>query len=165
MNLYYAYIHSKINYGSQLYGTASKTLPNIIQVLQNKAIKILFNIDILLYEYKLLSVKKCTLQFFHKQRTNTLSGVFNNYFKTNNEMPSNHITRQSKLLHLDKVNIEQAKCKIKYKVCEIWNFLSNELQLDMTKLKPVTLKKTVHEHYLYKYNTYIIFLKHNITQN
>ncbi len=44
--LYYAYIHSNIRYGIEVYGQATKIQIKKVQVQQNRAINILHNKDI-----------------------------------------------------------------------------------------------------------------------
>ena len=40
------YVHSKIKYGIQVYGTAAKSHIMRLQTLQNKAVKVLYSLDI-----------------------------------------------------------------------------------------------------------------------
>ena len=44
--LCFAYVHSKIKYGIQVYGTAAKSHIMRLQKLQNKAVKVLYSLDI-----------------------------------------------------------------------------------------------------------------------
>ena len=162
IQLYYAYVHSKIKYGIQIYGCASKSLMNKIQVLQNKSIKILFGLDFLtptkqiLHDSKLLSVKDLHLitvaQFVHRQQLKLLPPIFDTYFMRNNQTIDRQ-TRQSTLLRVDRTRTAQAKNKIAIKGSNIWNILTHELNTDMTKLSPAGFVKMVKGHLIAKYNT------------
>jgi exonuclease III len=155
LKIYYAYIHSKIKYGISLYGTAGKTLLNKIQVLQNRAIKTLFNLDhftptrYLLQNYNLLSVKdlyKFTVaHFVHQQRTQSLPLVFRDFFQINTTNVGRE-TRQSNLLRIPKMNTEQAKHSIKYTGTKIWNELTKIAKINFdntTKHQFKCITKTI----------------------
>ena len=74
--LYYAYVYSKISYGLEIYGNASRALMKKIQVLQNKSLKILYkkdwymNTNILHIELQVLKVddivKLYILKYVHR---------------------------------------------------------------------------------------------------
>lgn len=158
--VYFAYVHSKIKYGIQLYGTANKGLIHKIQVMQNRAIKTLFQLDYytptlhLLSSYDLLSVKdlyrSCVAQFVYKQRVGLLPPPFTTFYKSNataNERP----TRQSKLLKIERVRTEQGKKMIRYSGAAIWNDMIRKTGTNMTELTPCLFKRFIKRQYQIMY--------------
>ena len=89
--LYYAYVHSKIVYGIEVYGNTKIGLINKLQVLQNKALKILYRKDWytstneLHKELKLLKVvdmyNLSVLKFVHRCKMNNIPDVFRDYLR------------------------------------------------------------------------------------
>ena len=88
--LYFAYIHSKIKYGLEIYGHTTKSNLKKLQVLQNKALKVLFNKDwftstnLLHKQLNLLTIidmfNESLLHTVFSQRRNLLPKTFDNYF-------------------------------------------------------------------------------------
>ena len=88
-----AYIGSKIQYGIELYGRASPTTLQKVQIRQNWAMKVLFNKDFLTptdtlhRELKTLKIrdqyKFDILKFVYKHQNNLLPEIFNNNFTHN----------------------------------------------------------------------------------
>ena len=159
LQIYYAYIHSKIKYGITLYGTACKAFLNKIQVLQNRTIKILFNLDhytptkYLLKCSKLLSVKdlyQLTIaQFVHRNMVKTLPTLFKDYFQTS--IHSERTTRQTHLLKSYRVYTEQAKNSVRYTGTNIWNELTLHTKIDLKNLSTFQFKNIVKDILLNRY--------------
>ena len=90
--LYYAFIYSRIQYGIEVFGSASKTVINQLHVTQNKLLKVLFNkkrryhTDSLYGELKLLKTEdvfnSLILQFVHQVMKNNCPAPFKDYFKS-----------------------------------------------------------------------------------
>jgi len=90
MEIYYAYFHSKINYGIEVYGVNAKKYLKRKEVLQHKALKILFDLDPLttsLYLYKKYNVLSVidqytlnTAKLIHKYANKRLPDLFHAYF-------------------------------------------------------------------------------------
>ena len=115
-NLYHAYTYSKIQYGIEVYGCGKLGLIKQIQVLQNRVLKTLFNIEWLTptkdlhKNLNILMVKDIqTLQLsklVYKFLDNDLPPPFANYFKQNCDT-HNHNTRLNKNLHIDRTHSTQ----------------------------------------------------------
>ena len=160
LQLYYAYFHSKVKYGIQLYGTANRASIKKIQILQNKTIKTLFGLDYLtptidiLKKYKLTTVKdlyKITIaQFVHKQRNQMLPKPFINYFRPVSDI-TERSTRQSNLLNTNRVNTEQAKKMIQHAGAIIWNEISSNIEQNIQIFSTNIFKNTIKSYYTCKY--------------
>jgi hypothetical protein len=134
MKLYHAYFHSKLNYGIEVYGSAANRYLKKVEILQHKALKILFNHEpltpsnYLLKNYKILSVKDHHVlniaKFVFKCRNNLIPSPFRNHYQDNlnSDYPN---TRHRYLLKLQ-VRTEQGKTMIKYKGAKFWNTLMSE---------------------------------------
>lgn len=135
--MYYAYIHSKIQYGIELYGHAADTNLKKVQTLQNKALKILYNrhprtdTEALHRELKLLKVKDIQklniLSFVYKQKHNKLPPIFNDMFRPFTDI-HNHLTRQRQNLHRPPVSLETGDKTMKSQGPELWNKLPRDIQ-------------------------------------
>ena len=105
--LYYAYVYSKISYGLEIYGNASKALMKKIQVLQNKSLKRSYkkdwymNTNILHKELQVLKVedivKLCILKFVHRCMTGDIPYIFENYFKKRSQIHGRYTRNVNKL--------------------------------------------------------------------
>ena len=86
--MYYAYFFSRLQYGIELFGHTTKGYMKELQVLQSKAIKVLYKKEFrtptkeLHKEFKILLVKDVqklnTLKFVFKQRKGEAPEAFNN---------------------------------------------------------------------------------------
>lgn len=138
INLFYAYIYSKINYGIEVYGAASKSQINKIQRLQNKAIKILFNVDYFTptidlhkrFEIPLVTdiYKISLLKVAHKHQNNQLPAVFDNFLIKNNQIHT-YNTRQISNLHIS-CTLKHSKLKnnISHHISHLWNDIPNNIK-------------------------------------
>ena len=134
--IYYAYIFPHIKYGLEVYGTCSKTNLKVLQVQQNKLLKILShrnareNTKQMYDELKLLnceSLHKLFISLFvHKQVNNKLPTIFNEYYQQRGAITS-RTTRQSKELDVEGARINAGQCTIKYKGAKIWNDLPKNI--------------------------------------
>ena len=155
--LYFAFAFSKICYGIEVYGNTSKHNLNKIQTLQNKILKILYNRDwftptnILHKELRLLKItdiqKLSTAKFVYKQRKNELPEIFNDYFKSRNQIHSIN-TRHANHLHLIKVKSKFGSNTMKYRGVKVYNELPNNI-INSSTTK--SFKKHVTNWYISKY--------------
>jgi hypothetical protein len=114
--LYHAYTYSKIQYGIEVYGCGKQGNVKQIQVLQNKILKTLFNLDWLTptidlhKNLKILTVKDIhnlqLTKFVYKYLHNDLPPPFDNYFTLNCDT-HNHHTRYNQNLHIDRTHSTQ----------------------------------------------------------
>ena len=134
--LYYAYVYSQILYGIEVYGHTSKSNINKIQVLQNRILKILHVKDwftatnTLHSELCVLKIedifKLSLLQFVYKQRNNLLPNVFDNYFKSRQEIHSVN-TRYSYKLEEVRARNKHGQSTVKYKGAKWFNQLPESI--------------------------------------
>ena len=159
MNLYYAYIHSRIQYGCELYSCCNKKTLKQIQTKQNRSIKALYNLDHLTptkqmhKDLKLLMVEDIgkinTLKFVHNQRNNKTPIVFKNYFIENRAIHQ-HNTRQTKDLHNTHANSNKKQQLIKRRGTKLWNELPQSIRMPGGTLK--TFTKHVKDRIISSYN-------------
>ena len=133
--MYYSYFYSRLQYGIELYGHSDKGLMKELQVLQNKALKVLHNKDFLTptkalhKELKVILVKDIQhqniLKFVWKQRNGDTPEAFTSYFTENNNIHG-HNTRQAKNLHPIKAKTRFGKKSIKYYGANLWNSIDDE---------------------------------------
>ena len=72
--LYYAFIHSRIKYGIELYGSSSASNMNKVQVIQNKLLKMVLKLDRLMPTNDLHKIIKI-LKIDDSHKCNTLGLV------------------------------------------------------------------------------------------
>jgi hypothetical protein len=133
--VYYAFINSHLSYLVGIWGNAYEKELDTIKVLQNKAVKIIFNYDRLkntkeLYqETKLLNVKSlnckalCTLMYKY---TNNL--IKNNFEVQYNNDVHRYNTRQAIDLHIDFSRTNIGKMGILTKAVNLYNDLPREIK-------------------------------------
>ncbi len=156
--LYYAYIYARLQYGIEVYGSASTSATKKLQTNQNRALKILFNKDYfenttkLHRDLGLLKVadisNKHIMSFVYKQQHDILPSLFNTYYKQNIHV-HNHRTRTSNKLHISKTKTSLAMKSIKIKGAKLYNSLEHTI----TNIKTYnTFKKEVTKFLPTKYN-------------
>ena len=133
--LYFAYIHSKIKYGIEIYGQAATVHLNKIQRLQNRALKTLHNKDYTTPTLKLHSdlnlllikdiYKHSIAQFVFRQKNNKLPEIFDNYFQSATHQ---HNTRQIEKMPTLRKRTEQGKNMLNYSGAKIWNSLPPKIR-------------------------------------
>ena len=133
--LYYAYVYSKIQYGLEVFGSASATEMRKIQTKQNTALKILFSKDFytptiqLHHDLSVLLVKDIyklyLTKFVYKHQNGLLPEAFDDYFIKNDTFHT-HFTRQNMNLHKSQYKNQTGQKMIKHKGITFWNeFPSN----------------------------------------
>ena len=162
--LYYSLVHSRIQYGIEVYGNCAKIMITRIQTMQNKLLKVLFKrpfrtptID-LHNEYKLLKVEDIyrlnLMKFvFNSVRKQSIS-QFHKYFKFQRTIHS-HETRQQTLLYFERPRTAFGENSIKHTGATIWNSLDPSLH----KSKSInTFKKCLKNALLSKYLRWLYLL-------
>ena len=164
LKLYYAYFHSKIQYGIELYGTASKKLIKKLAVMQHRAIKALFNLDPLTSSanmhkiYKILNIDDLyaykTIKFVHKQHLKD-QNIFSNYFATvaNENYPN---TRNRNNLAKPSIQTENERKMMKYMGAHLWNEFNNKLKSNLTNVSSGKLDRMLKNYFYRKYETFVI---------
>ena len=155
--LYYAYIYSKIQYGIEVFGSASNTTLKKIQTKQNTALKILFNKDfytstnLLHAEMGVLLVKDIynmyLTKFVYKHQHNLLPEAFDDYYSTNNLIHV-HNTRQKANLHKTQYKTMYGEKMIKHKGSQLWNDLPLKVR-NCNSIK--TFSKYAKEYFIQRY--------------
>ena len=156
-NLYYSLVYSHIQYGIELYGACKKQLSNKIQILQNKLLKVLFNLPYredtnkLHYTLKVLKVddiRKANILKFVYEAINKISiKVFHNHYIFHRDI-HNRNSRQSYRLYLNRVNTKYGENTIQYKGTKLWN----DLKLNTQKCSSIHIfKKAIKQQFLEKY--------------
>ena len=159
LQLFHPHINSRLKYGLEVYGHASKTNMQKLQILQNKSLKILFNEDWytptfqlhkeLLQLLKLVdNFNHSILQIVYMQRNNLLPSIFDDYFI----MRSQIHRRQTRFAH--QLNIIYAKSNygnntLRYKGTKLYNNLPEEFK--QTSSLEKNFKRKVKKHYIESY--------------
>ena len=128
--LYFAFVHSKISYGIELYGSCRPTLLSKIQVMQNKLLKVLYhkhprtNTDTLHHELKLLKVQDIfnlsLLKFVYKVQNNEIIRQFHNYFHPRHTIHS-HNTRNRNQIITQRPKTSFGVTMIANQAANLWN--------------------------------------------
>lgn len=133
--IYYSYIHTHLSYLNTVWGNTTQKELKSIQILQNRAIKHVYNFNFLkptteVYsESKILNfvnLKKCNLaKFMYK--------ITNNLIKTEitpklNQEIHNYSTRFAANYHIDHIRTNFGKYAVLREAIYIFNSLSTELK-------------------------------------
>jgi hypothetical protein len=152
-DIYYAYIFPHIKYGIEVYGTCSKTLLNVLQVQQNKLLKILCKRNIrdsataLHQELGLLSCQNVneqfTLLFVFKQRNNLLPNIFMDYYKLVGDV-NVRSSRQSNLIFVLRHRLQAGALSMKIYGAQHWN----DVPIELREIKSLNIFKRKVKTYL-----------------
>jgi ferritin-like metal-binding protein YciE len=158
LKLYYAYFHSKVQYGIEVYGTAAKKLINKIDILQHKAIKALYNLEpltptrSLLAQFKLLTTKDLyslkIATFVHKHQNNSLPCIFSTYYSKLASNESYPNTRNRNKLLVPKAKNENGMKMINCVGARIWNRLVTGMSDNLVNLSSNAFSRKVKDHYV-----------------
>lgn len=133
MQLYYAFVHSRLIYCLPIWSAASQELLMKLQRLQNKAIKYIRFLNVLtptsvLYDEKFLSFQNVTKYestlFIHKIAVGLVKSDFN--FQTCMEA-SGRVTRQANLLRVPQFRTMKAQKSVYYRGTQLYNDFRNYL--------------------------------------
>ena len=134
--LYFAYIFSKVNYCIEGYGHTTTSNLKQLQIVQNRALKILYNKDWftptneLHKSLKLLQIKDIfkisILKFVHRNLNCKLPNIFDNFFSHRISIHQRN-TRHAKRLNIIKTKSNAGKKTIKFKGAIFYNELPYDL--------------------------------------
>ena len=155
--LYFSLVYSRIQYGIELYGACSKNLLQKVQIIQNKLLKVLYNLPYrtdtneLHSKLKLLMVKDIyhmnILKFVYNSFNKKSIKQFNEYFKKHQTVHL-HNTRQHNNLYVKNVKTKYGESMIQYKGAILWNALDPNIQ---TSSSNYVFKKAIQNSLLSKY--------------
>ena len=130
INLYNAFIYPYLMYCNQIWGSTYKTNLSKLQVLQNKAVRIVTgspprrNNE---YMYRCSEIMKLNHintylvgRFMYKVYHKTLPAIFDDFFRYNYHI-HDHYTRTASHLHVPSASSNLSKAGIRYKGVIIWN--------------------------------------------
>ena len=139
LNLYFALIHTQLLYGIAVWGSTYQTLINKLQVLQNKAMKIIEGHDWnskvsgLYLKHKILTVQNLYLfevgKLMYRFYNNRLPITFENYFTLishSNKYKTRGITAVTYRLPLFPTN--KLQHLIKFQGAKFWNQIPLEIK-------------------------------------
>ena len=134
--IYNACIYSKVKYGIEIYGSASKNRISKIQTLQNKLLRLLMRKDRMYSSNQLhkdlniLNItdifKTTVLSFVHNCIKGNPIPVFQNYYQ-DREGVHQHYTRNRQQLQTDRFRTNMGKSTTHYNGAILWNNLGNDL--------------------------------------
>ena len=155
--LYFSLVYSRIQYGIELYGACSNNLLKKIQTMQNKLLKVLYNLPYrtstneLHHKLNLLNVKDIysmnILKFVYDSINKKSIKQFQEYFVLHQTMHI-HNTRQQNHIYVKRVKTKYGENMIQYKGATLWNSLNQNLQ---TSSSAYTFKKAVRNMLISKY--------------
>jgi len=137
--LYFAFVHSQILYGIEVYANTCHAQLHKLCVLNNKILRILQNKPprtpvVQLYQsYNTLPIPKLhhfqllCLVFKYLNHNRKLPSIFANFFTRNSEIHT-HNTRSANDLHLSCVNSLRGVRCVKFKASLLWNNLPTKLK-------------------------------------
>lgn len=152
ISMYFAYVESRIAYMSAIWSAAPKYLLDSIDILQRKALRIVFDKDSRcnnkeLYSEKILPASKAgemhTLLLLFKMLNNLATK--NHIFFTRDQIHM-HRTRNSSNLVIPQANTQFGQKNFFYRAPQIFNNLPNEIK----NLTAVSLFKNRIKEYLYQ---------------
>ena len=133
--LYYSLVHSRILYGIEVYGACSSILLNKIQIIQNKLLKVLYNLpfrtdtNVMHVEQKLLKVKDIynvnVLKFVYESINKCSIIQFHNYFHYSNIVRRH---RNENNLYPNRVRTKYGESTLHYAGTQLWNSLDNDIR-------------------------------------
>lgn len=139
-NVYYAFVHSHLLYGIEVYANTYPTYLDKLVKLNNKLLRILQNqsrfchVEDLYANYNTFSIpelhKMQLLLLVHKMyyHSNLLPDVFANYFIINSSV-HDHQTRSKSDIHIHRARTTFGQRAVSYKGGTLWNCLTHDLKL------------------------------------
>ena len=134
--IYFACIHSRVKYAIEVYGTASQSRINKLQILQNKLMKLLtrkdrlYSTNALHTDLNILKVKDihetAVLQFVYSCIKETPIGPFVEYFKLRRD-EHNYDLRNNDNISTRTIHINMGKGTTHYTGATLWKKLPSEI--------------------------------------
>ena len=135
--LYYSLVHSKISYGIEIYGACNITLMNKVQIMQNKLLKVLYNLPFRtdtndlhanlgllkirdIYESRIL---KFVYESVHKHSISQLK----NYYRYQHSIHL-HNTRNENDLYLKRIFTKFGESTLHFTGARLWNSLDDNIR-------------------------------------
>ena len=157
--VFYAYFHSKLQYGSELYCTANKKALKSVQIKQNRALKALFHKDFYTPTPQLhnelmipMVIDTCeinTVKLVHKIQNGKAPDAFDGYFTQNKDIPGRRQgTRQDEDLSTSQLKTKILQKTFKYRGAILWNSVDKSL---LTYEHAKFLGKTLIKHRIANY--------------
>ena len=138
--LYFAFVHSQLLYGIEVYGNISKNNINQLIILNNKILRIVDNKPL---QYRVMNLYKnyntiplpelhyyqllCLVHKYH-YRNDKVPVIFSNYFSSNKDIHHHH-TKSSSLLHLFGISTSVGTKSAKFKASQLWNTLPEKSRI------------------------------------
>jgi hypothetical protein len=157
--LYFAFVHSQLCYGIEIYANACKSVTDKLYKLNNKLLRIILNKKLdtpvkelyqeqntlpitLLHDFSILVlIFKC---YYYK---NQVPEIFQQYFITNNTLHY-HYTRNNDNLFVKPFTSSWGKRSLLYHGSNLWNKLpTNVKQFSSVETFKISLKKYLFENY------------------
>lgn len=156
--VYFAYIHSRINYGVQVYGCAATRVLNKLQTISNKLLKVftkrdrLYSTSQLHRELKILKVQDIyennVLMFVHRCLHNECIPVFEAYYRYRCDIHGRN-TRDQSLLNVPRTLTVFGSTSVKCRGALLWNKLPQQMrEINDTS----QFKRVLTEYKIEKYN-------------
>lgn len=140
-DIYFAYVFPHIKYGIEITGSSSVKNVSILQGCQNKLLKILCQVGrydsptLIHDQLGIFNIKELTFFnlscFVYNQQNGLLPRVFNNYFKTN-EQVMNRSHRQLQMMHVPFARLEFGRKALSYIGAKSWNSIPADIQNEET---------------------------------
>ena len=135
--LYYSLVNSRISYGLELYGACSSNLLNKLQTMQNKLLKVLYNLPFrtdtneLHAKLNLLKVKDIyevnILKFVYESVNRISIAQFHDYFQYQNRI-HRHNTRNEHNLYPRRVRTKYGESRLEFTGSRLWNTLDDNIR-------------------------------------
>ena len=155
--IYFSLVYSKIQYGIELYGSCSKTLLDRIQILQNKLLKVLYNLPYrtdtceLHSSLRILKVndirKLNILKFVYEALNRTSIKQFHSYYRYHRDI-HNRNSRQNDRLYPERVRTKYGENTLNCIGSKLWNSLDQNIRNCHSLY---TFKKAVRSSYITGY--------------
>ena len=156
--LYYSLVHSRILYGIELYAACSDSLLNRVQTIQNKLLKVLYdltyrtNTNELHSKLGLLKVKDIyhfqVLKFVYESVNKIAIVQFHNYYRYQNTV-HHHNTRNENKLYAMRARTKYGQSTLNFLGTKLWNSLDINIQ---NSKSTYIFKKTIKQKFITTYN-------------
>ena len=154
--LYFAFIHSRIKYGIEVFGDCANEYLQKLQVIQNKLLKLLLNFDRRMSTNELhqqLSLLKVVdvhtvnvLSFVNECRSGRCPTLFSSYYHVRE---AGYELRHNDRLHVPMARTDTGQSSCKIKGARLWN---DKFNLVNPHLYKKCFRKTITKHFIETYH-------------